>query len=355
MESFTLSGNAYFDSLAQPVLLAAAGVVQYLNKAMKELECAHGIGVAVGQPLPRAMAALEPEAVSRLRLEGVSYQVQTHALDAGVLYTFQELREDGLGKYEAIRLCGKIRSSLGEELVALQQLFDSMVETEQTKLEGRFNPMLKQYSRILRMVSSTELMVQSEGDLKSNWSPTKVNLNKLTDRLRRELGPLTRQFDCEIEGNLMIWADEKLLRQALLNLVLNGLQAGGQVQMRICRSGEQAIITVTTAGGKPMENHVFSRLGSGEGAVDSFRPGGLHFGMELCWKIFQIHNGSLAVTNDENGVQVTGRVPLLPSGKYLEAGNLPDYLEYHGGISDVLVELSDYLPEKWYSVSEFLD
>ncbi len=355
MECFTLSGNAYFDSLTQPVLLAADGVIQYQNKAMEELERSCGFGAALGQPLPEALAALEPESVTRLELAGVSYQVRTQATEAGVLYTFQEVREDGLGKYEAIRLCGQMRSSLGETLVALQQLFDGMVETEQLKLEGRFNPLLKQYSRILRMVSSTELLVQSEEDLKSGWNPTSLSLSSLVNRLQTELGPLTRQFTCEVEGNLAVWADERLLRQALLNLVLNGLQAGGQVEMKLRRAGEQALIVVTTVGGKPMEPQAFSRLGGGEQAADSFRPGGLHFGMELCWKIFRLHNGTLAVTNGEAGVQVTGRIPLLRTGEQPTARSAPNRLDYDGGIPDVLVELSDYLPEEWYSVSEFLD
>ncbi|MCD8342147.1 MAG: HAMP domain-containing histidine kinase [Clostridiales bacterium] len=355
MESFTFSGNAYFDSQAQPVLLATNGVVQYQNKAMEELERSCGLGAAMGQPLPEVLADLGADAVAQLNLGGVSYQVRTQTTEAGVLYTFQELREDGLGKYEAIRLCGQMRSSLGEALVALQQLFDGMVETEQLKLEERFNPVLRQYSRILRMVSSTELLVQSEEDLKSSWNPAPLNLSSLADRLRRELGPLTRQFDCEAEGNLVVWADEKLLRQALLNLVLNGLQAGGRVEMKLRRAGEQALIVVTSAGGQPMEPQTFSRLGGGEQAVDSFRPGGLHFGMELCWKIFRLHNGTLAVTNGEAGVQVTGRIPLLRTGEQPAARSTPGCLEYDGGIPDVLVELSDYLPEEWYSVSEFLD
>ncbi len=355
MERFTLSGNAYFDSLAQPVLLAADGVIQYQNNAMDELERSCGLGAAPGQPLPAAMANLEPGTVTQMNLAGVSYQVRTQDTEAGILYIFQALREDGLGKYEAIRLCGQMRSSLGETLVALQQLFDGMVETEQLKLERQFNPLLKQYSRILRMVSSTELLVQSAEDLRSGWNPASLNLSGLATRLHRELGPLTRQFNCDAEGNLIVWADEKLLRQALLNLILNGLQAGGKVEMKLRRAGEQALIVVTTVGGQPMEAQTFSRLGGGEQAVDSFRPGGLHFGMELCWKIFRLHDGTLAVTNDESGVQVTGRVPLLRTGDHPTAQSTPDYLEYDGGIPDVLVELSDYLPEEWYSVSEFLD
>ncbi|MCD7918704.1 MAG: HAMP domain-containing histidine kinase [Clostridiales bacterium] len=355
MERFTLSGNAYFDSQAQPVMLATDGVIQYQNKAMEELERSCGLGAAPGQPLPEPLAALGQEAVTRLELAGGSYQVRTHASEAGVLYTFQEMRADGLGKYEALRLCGQMRSSLGETLVALQQLYDGMVETEQLKLEGQFNPLLKQYSRILRMVSSTELLVQSEEDLRKGWNPAPLSLSSLANRLRRELGPLTRQFDCEAEGNLVVWADEKLLRQALLNLVLNGLQAGGRVEMKLHRAGEQALIVVTTVGGQPMEAQAFSRLGGGEEAADSFRPGGLHFGMELCWKVFRLHNGTLAVTNGEAGVQVTGRIPLLRTGEHPTAQSTPDYLEYDGGIPDVLVELSDYLPEEWYSVSEFLD
>ncbi|MCD8085190.1 MAG: HAMP domain-containing histidine kinase [Clostridiales bacterium] len=355
MERFTLSGNAYFDRQDQPVLLAADGVVQYQNKAMEALERSCGLDTAAGQPLPEILADLGTDTVAQRELAGVPWKVCTQRTDAGVLYVFQELQENGLGKYEALRLCTQVRGSLGGTMLALQQLFDSMVETEQLKLEDRFNPLLKQYSRILRMVSSTELLVQSEEDLKSSWNPARLDLNRLADRLRRELGPLTRQFDCEAEDPMTVWADERLLRQALLNLVLNGLQAGGRVEMRLRRAGEQALIVVTTVGGRPMEMQTFSRLGVGAREADSFRSGGLHFGMELCWKIFRLHNGTLAVTNGEEGVQVTGRIPLISSDECPPDDDALDTLEYNGGIPDVLVELSDYLPEDWYSITEFMD
>ncbi|MCD8159652.1 MAG: HAMP domain-containing histidine kinase [Clostridiales bacterium] len=355
MEHFTLSGNAYFDSVTQPVLLAADGVIQYQNKAMEALERSCGMDTAAGQPLPEVLTNLGTDAVAQRELANVLWQVRTQRIEAGVLYVFQEVREAGLGKAETLRLCTQVRGSLGGALMALQRLFDSMVETEQLKLEDQFNPLLKQYSRILRMVSSTELLVQSGEELKKRWNPARLSLNSLADRLLRELGPLTHRFDCEAEDLMTVWADEKLLRQALLNLVLNGLQAGGRIEMRLRRAGEQALITVTTVGGRPMEMQDFSGLGVGAQTADSFRPGGLHFGMELCWKIFRLHNGTLAVTNGEDGVQVTGRIPLIRSDACSPDDDPLDAMDCDGGISDVLVELSDYLPEEWYSITEFMD
>lgn len=355
MRSFPISGSAYFDGSDQPVILAADKIVLYQNQAMEAFGRTHDLCLTVDQPLPAFLAELEEETVGRMVLAGRDCRVRVQRLEKWTLYSLtEEESKEGIGEFETLRLCGKLRTSIGEAMVGLQALFDDMVETEQLKLEDRFRPVLRQYCRMLRMIGSTELLVQNEDDLRTYWNPAPVSLTEMADVLHRELAPLTHRVTCEAEPGLVVSGDGRLLRQALLNLVANGLQAGGEVSIRMQRGETHALIVVRTFGGTPMEGHSMASLHAKKGLLDLLKPGGLQFGMELCWKIFRMHGGSLALTNRPDGVQVTGRIPLLSEG---DLGLSSGYgsLEYDGGISDTLIELSDVLEDAWYSTGEILD
>jgi hypothetical protein len=361
MQSFTISGNAYFDTARQPVLLAAEDVVQYLNPAMDLFSRAHGQPLQPGEPVPQALANLETDSVTELVLDGCRCRVQVQALDAGILYTLYEQVEGGLKEHEVLRLCSGLRCSLGATMVEMEELFQSMVETEQLKLEGKFRPLLHQYCRMLRMVGSAELLGQDEDEMKRYWRPCMLNLSKLTEQLRLEVGPQTRlrgnkeeRFVAEAEEGLFILGDERLLRQALLNLVANGLQHGKQVALSVQGTKRQVIITVKTLGGAAMD---LSSLVEEPSSKEVFTSSSLQFGLQLCWKVFRLHGGNMAVSNHPDGVEVAAILPRLERSPR-DGGEVmaeQPQLRFAGGIPDTLVELSDVLESEWYSTSEILD
>ena len=93
-----------------------------------------------------------------------------------------------------------------------------------------------------------------------------------------------------------VFVDRDLLKQAVLNLVLNAVEAmpnGGQLQLTLSRRGEMAEITV-------------SDTGKGIPAVDkqkvfqlffTTRPGGSGIGLASTFRIVQLHNGSINFTS----------------------------------------------------------
>jgi PAS domain S-box-containing protein len=105
-----------------------------------------------------------------------------------------------------------------------------------------------------------------------------------------------------------VFVDRDLLKQAVLNLVLNAVEAmpaGGQLQLTLSRRGEMAEITVGDTGkGIPPEHRqkVFQLF-------FTTRPGGSGIGLASTFRIVQLHNGSINFTS-EVGRGTTFRIEL---------------------------------------------
>jgi PAS domain S-box-containing protein len=94
-----------------------------------------------------------------------------------------------------------------------------------------------------------------------------------------------------------VYVDRALLKQAVLNLVLNGVEAmpaGGQLRLVLSRRGDMAEISVSDTGGgiRPEDRQKIFQL------FFTTRPGGSGIGLASTFRIVQLLNGSIDFTSE---------------------------------------------------------
>lgn len=125
--------------------------------------------------------------------------------------------------------------------------------------------------------------------------------------------PQLQKANVEVSQSLLadvpeVFADRDLLKQAVLNLVLNAIEAmpnGGQLRLTLNRRGDCAEIAVADTGiGIPQENRqkIFQLF-------FTTRPGGSGIGLASTFRIVQLLNGSIDFTS-EVGLGTTFRIEL---------------------------------------------
>jgi PAS domain S-box-containing protein len=145
-----------------------------------------------------------------------------------------------------------------------------------------------------------------------------TDLNKLVSEVVMLASPAAEKHRVQVErhsgqGLLPARIDSDLVKQAVLNIVLNGVQSmpeGGKLQIITRREGEGAIITIRDEGpGIPADirdkvfNLYFTTKKEGSG-----------IGLAMAYRVVQLHHGSVEFTSiDGRGTTFYLRLPLSDS------------------------------------------
>lgn len=131
----------------------------------------------------------------------------------------------------------------------------------------------------------------------------------------------------EPDEPLMVRVDAELVRQALLNLLLNGMQAmqqGGKLNLTLRRDHQFAVVEVTDEGeGIPSE--ILPRIFE---LYFTTKPKGSGIGLAMTYRILQMHGGTLDVRSnpsplaEDRGTTFTLRLPIA-TGSVQEVRKAP--------------------------------
>jgi signal transduction histidine kinase len=145
-----------------------------------------------------------------------------------------------------------------------------------------------------------------------------MDLRKLVDDVVSLASPAAEQHQVRIERPsspepLPARIDVDLVKQAILNIVLNGVQAmpqGGTLRLSCRREGDGALVTVRDQGpGIPTDirDKVFN-------LYFTTKKGGSGIGLAMAYRVVQLHHGSVEFTSVAGqGTTFYLRLPLLES------------------------------------------
>jgi signal transduction histidine kinase len=145
---------------------------------------------------------------------------------------------------------------------------------------------------------------------------TDIDLRKLVDDVVILASPEAENHNVHIERDsspeaLPVKIDADLVKQAVLNIVINGVQAmteGGNLYIATRREGESALVTVRDEGpGIPAEirDKIYN-------LYFTTKKGGSGIGLAMTYRVVQLHNGSLEFDSVEGrGATFHLRFPLV--------------------------------------------
>jgi len=322
---FTRDARAVMVSpAAEKFLGAPAG--QFLGRRVTEIFPAeHPLRQALrleGDELRETAAETELDTATGKRRVGVSVQgIQENGEQMGALVTLRDLDSlesinTQLQVSERLAAVGRITAGVAHEVKNPLNSMRLWLENLKESLPPDQDPSAQQAVQVLdKEIDRLDAVVKRFLDF-TRPVELKLEATDLAELLRdvvRVAQPQMEKAGVEVEqmlGNGVpeVWADRDLLKQAVLNLVLNAGEAmtsGGELRVELGRRGEMAEISVSDTGkGIPLEHQqkIFQLF-------FSTRPGGSGIGLATTFRIVQLHNGSIDF-HSEAGRGTTFRIEL---------------------------------------------
>jgi PAS domain S-box-containing protein len=282
----------------------------------------HQVLQVQGDELSEIAAETDLQTIEGPKRVSVSVQsIQEDGERMGALMTLRDLDSiesinTQLQVSERLAALGRITAGVAHEVKNPLNSMRLWLENLKESLPGEADPNAQQAVQVLdKEIDRLDAVVKRFLDF---TRPMEVRLEatQLADILREVVEvaqPQLRKAKVEVAQLLPIdvpevYVDRALLKQAVLNLVLNAVEAmpnGGKLHLVLSRRGEMAEISVGDTGkGIPPENRqkIFQLF-------FTTRPGGSGIGLASTFRIVQLHNGSIDFIS-EVGRGTTFRIEL---------------------------------------------
>jgi len=321
--------TAIFESISDPFyVLDKQWRLTYINKAVEQAAGIRLIKTHIGQNIwelfpdlvggelyqqfHEACAENQPiHSIFKSTVNETLFDVHLYPYDNGLFVYFRDVTEQK--KYEAeiarldrLNIIGEMAASIGHEvrnpMTTVRGYLQRFARKADLADREAFALMIEEIDRANAII--TEFL-----GLAKNKTVTLI----LTDlnTVIRGLLPLLRadafrrgnMIELELEDTPEVLADEKELRQCLLNLVGNGMDAmpeGGKVTIGTAVVGSQVVMTVRDHGpGIPPE--IQAKLGT---PFITTKETGTGLGVAVCYRIAQRHKATIEVETGPEGTAV---------------------------------------------------
>src|SRR3984885_3493682 len=339
-------GVLLFTAVARAVMVSDA-VAYFLPVAVaeghealvgKRLEEIFAPGTALGAAVREAFADVHVSAQSVTLEDGRQVQISLDRIDDGLgggnmgtLLTLRDMesaaqRGQELEVSRRLAAIGKLTAGVGHEVKNPINAMVVHLELLRGKLTAGGGEAFKGAQRHVDILSGEmqrlDRVVQTLADFSR---PMELHLRE--HDLRSVVGAVMELTSVEMEEHgvsasvmapqepMMVRVDAELMQQALLNLLLNGMQAmpgGGALRGTMRREGAFAVVEVADEGeGIPVE--VLPRIFE---LYFTTKPKGSGIGLAMTYRILQLHGGAMEVRSNadaespERGTVFTVRLPV---------------------------------------------
>src|SRR6202158_1357270 len=311
---FTRDARAVMVSLAAEKFMGAPAV-QFLGRRVTEIfPEVHPLRQALrleGDALRETTAETELKTASGIRRVGGSVQgIQENGEQMGALVTLRardslESINTQLQVSERLAALGRITAGVAHEVknplnsmrLWLENLKESLPADQESGAQQAVSVLDKEIDRldavVKRFLDFTRPMdIRLEATQLSQLLPEVLEIAE--PQLRKANIQLAQLLPIDVPE---VYVDRALLKQAVLNLVLNAAEAmpnGGQLRLVLSRRGEMAEKTggETGEGLAPEHKKKIFQL------FFTTRPGGSGIGLASTFRIVQLHNGSIDFTSE---------------------------------------------------------
>jgi PAS domain S-box-containing protein len=240
----------------------------------------------------------------------------------GALLTLHDVEsvreiESDLELSRRLAAIGRLTAGVGHEVKNPINAIVVHLELLRNKLGGSDNKAMRHLEVIESEIQRLDRVVQTLVDFSR---PVELQLRE--QDLRRVVSAVLMLASAELETRdvhvqsdlpdhpVLAKVDADLLKQALLNVVLNGAQAmaeGGRLAVRLAEDGRMALLSIhDEGGGIPLEvrDKIFD-------LYFTTKKDGSGIGLAMTYRIVELHNGSIEVESSAtHGTTFTLRFPL---------------------------------------------
>lgn len=315
--------------------------------------------LAVGDQPPAFLApALGDQTAGVFLHQGVEYVFSRTPQDCCQLLLVHPSSQSALTDRQLDGFVRQMRTFMQEMLLSVQLLSDDLSRAGGDP-SGRDAAFQKTFCRMHRLLSNLDYL-RSLGSSQAFFQPITMDLVGLCGRLSDEAASLlegagvTLTFRCN-SSSLLIPGDPDLLSKLILTLLSNAAKAApqGSVFLTLAQRRDRAILSVTDSGQDFAQEDLDTLFPSP--LPDDRIPDpqeGAGMGLAIARHIVALHKGTMLLERRESGALLS--VVSLPTGPLDTRLQVQSpRIEDTGGLSPVLVELSDVLPQSMFRTEDY--
>ncbi|MFU8787010.1 MAG: ATP-binding protein [Candidatus Izemoplasmataceae bacterium] len=227
---------------------------------------------------------------------------------------------------EQTNLKKQLVSSISHELktplmimqVTVQGILDGIIPSDEVSDE--LNNLLEEINKSSMMIQDL-LQIYRLEDNENPLDLESVNLGETVEFFVNDFSNIIKKYnfnvELDLEKNLFIHADYKLIKRAISNFITNAIKytpEGETISIKVYKTNNDAIFEIINTGIEIESNHLksiwmpFYTIESTHN--DQVRSKGSGIGLFLVSHILKAHNYTFGVTNIKNGVRAHFKAPI---------------------------------------------